>query len=50
MDTHDLVCQFADCSSGDSAPIGEYTELARHAARERQFLFHQKNGQPFLFV
>ncbi len=47
---HDIVCELADFAGGDLAAVSEDAELAGHAARERQFLLHQKHGQTFFLI
>src|SRR5215469_1417405 len=50
MRVGDLVGQFSDFSRSDLPAVREYTELAGHATREWQLLFHQKHSQPLFPV
>src|SRR5580700_5864942 len=50
MCAHDLVCEFADLALGNPATVGQYAELARHAASEGKLLLDQKHGQSFFLI
>lgn len=47
---HDLVCQLADSSLGNSTAVGDDTKFVGHAARERQLLLNEKHGEAILLV
>jgi hypothetical protein len=50
MRTHHLISQFIDRTGGNAPALVQNAELARHAARKRQLLFDQQDGQPFLLI